>query len=93
MEALRDFVVRVVPRDSFKNLSSVLRFADAASLGRDATHGIEHAIGRVHTIEIFRNLCAQKSASHRMRRIAAQFGRAPDIINSDQYSTRIGTIV
>jgi hypothetical protein len=53
---------------------------------RNPAHGIEHAIRRVHAIEVLRDFGAQKTTRHRMRGIAAQARCAPEIIDTDQDS-------
>src|SRR5207248_1297508 len=92
-EASHDFAVGIVPSDSFKNLSDILLLAHAPALRCDATKRMDHAVGRVNAVKVFRNLRAQKSLSYRMRRIAMKLGRAAKIIDGDQDSTRIRTVV
>src|SRR3954462_10591318 len=92
-EALRDFVVGVVPGDLFKDLTDILLLAHAAALRGDATHRMEHAVGRVNAVKVFRDFRAQKPPSYRMGRTATQFGRAAKIIDGDQNSARIRTVV
>jgi 4'-phosphopantetheinyl transferase EntD len=90
---LRDFVVRVVPSNSFKDLPDILLLAHAPALRRGSTHRMEHAVGRVNAVKVFRDFGAQKSPGYWMRRIALQLDRAAKIIDGDQNSARIGAIV
>ena len=71
-----------------KSLASLL----PPSLGRGPSHGIQHAIRRVHPVQILRHLGAQKSARHRMRRITLNPRGAP-VLDRNQHTTRIRTIM
>ena len=44
---------------------------------RNSLHGIQHALGRIHPIQIFGDLCAQKTTRDRMFRIALDPGGPP----------------
>src|ERR1051326_4645282 len=57
-----------------------------------APHGIKHTIRRVNPVEIFCYLGAEKSARHRMGRVALDLGRAP-VPYRNQHSAGVGAIV
>ena len=55
-------------------------------------HRIQHAVRRVHAIQILRDLRAQKPARHRMRRITLNLGRAA-VVDRDQDTASVRTIM
>src|SRR5581483_6439057 len=72
-----NLAIGFIPRDSLEDLRHILWVAYAAPFWRNPAHGIEHAIGRIDTIQILRNFRTQKSTRDRVRRIAPQARRAP----------------
>ncbi len=81
-----NFVQRFVPGDPLESPRT------GAALGRNPSHGIQQAIGRVHAIQILGYLAAEKSASDRMIRIALH-ASSPSILNRNQDGAGIGTVV
>ena len=55
-------------------------------------HGIQHPVRRIHPIQIFRHLRAQKSPRHRMLRITLNL-RRPPILHRDQHSASVRAVV
>src|SRR5262249_6285977 len=83
-----DLVESLVPGDA----NEVGGIARALALGRHPPHGIEHAVRGVNAVQILGDLRAEKSPSHRMLGIALN-ARGPAILDGDQDSTSVGTIV
>ena len=79
-------VVGVVPRDALEDACAV------DSLRREAAHGIKHAIGRVNTIQIFRNFAAEKSARDGMFGVALNFCRSA-VLDSDEHGAAVRAIM
>src|SRR5579872_4495585 len=79
LETVRDLGERFIPGDALESSAELCsgRRAHASrgwSFRRNPLHWIQHAIGRVHAIQILSDFGAQKSASNRMGWIALYFG-------------------
>jgi len=103
-----NFVQRLIPADSLPDRRGLYRLCGDSrprlsmrseappfsrrTLGPNPSHGIQNASRRVHAIQILGHFRTQKSPRHRMLRIALNF-RSPPILNRDQHSTSIRTVV
>ena len=81
-----NLVQRLVPGDPLEGPRT------GAALGRNPSHGIQQAIGRVHAIQVLGYLAAEKSTSDRMIRVALH-ARSPSILNRNQDGAGIGAVV
>src|SRR3974377_504558 len=81
-----DFVECLVPRDAPEGGLA------ARALGRNPPHGMENAIGRIHTVKILRDFSAEKSLGYGMRRIALD-ARCAAVLDGNKRSASVGTIM
>ncbi len=90
LEARRDGGQRLVPGDALEIAETAL----ACTFGRGALHRIEHAVGRINTVQVLCHLSAQKPARYRMLRVPAQaHSFACALIHGDEYAARVRTVV
>ena len=91
-ESAKQFRPALRPRKCARMPAWRGRLARDRTLRPHPPHGIKHPIGRVHPVQIFGHLGAQKSAGHRMRRIALN-PRGTAIFHGDQNSASVRTIM
>jgi hypothetical protein len=104
-EAICDLLERLVPGNALERLlrrdgggrprmpqPSEAPQLLARSLRGDPAHRIEHPFRRIHPVQILGHFGAKKPARHGMRRIPLNPSCAP-ILDCDQHSARVGTIV
>src|ERR1700727_1199872 len=59
---------------------------------RYPAHGIQHAVRRIHAVQVLRHFRAQKSAGYRMFRIPLDL-RGAATLYGDQHSASVGAVV
>jgi hypothetical protein len=106
MESVGNLIERLIPADALPTLFRLCVWGDSRprpsmrseaplprnTLGRNPAHRMQHAVRRIHAVQILRHLRTQKSARHRMLGIALDPGRLA-ILNRDPHAASIGTIV
>jgi len=86
------FVWEMIVRDRVLNRWSEAPLPRHRPLCSNPPHGIQHAVRRVHAIQILRHFGAQESTRDRMRRIALDLSRPP-VLHGDQNSASIRAIM
>lgn len=86
LKARGDGIESSIPRDALEGGFGGCAFRC------DAAQRIEDAIGGVNTVKVFGNFCAEKAARDGVRRIALNL-RSPSIVNGDEDTAGVGTIV
>jgi len=86
LQAGDDFIQGLLPADAPKCRCPARAFRS------HPPHGIEHPVGRVNTVKIFRNFRAQKSLGDGVIGIPLN-ACCPPILHRDQRSAGVGTIV
>ena len=86
-------VQRFVPAHALKRFKLMAALQRSLRHAGFAAHRIENAVRRVHAVQIFRHLAAQKPSSHWLRRVALHLHRAPLFIHRHQHSARVRAIV